>query len=63
MHNGMYNFKNGSRVVGKNNGNVWGKATYRKEGDNIFNWDVRVDINCVRRGKNDFTMCFLLCSD
>jgi len=28
--------KNGSRVLGKNNGNIWGKATYRKESGNIF---------------------------
>jgi hypothetical protein len=33
---GCINLKNGSTVVGKNSGNIWGKATYRKESDNIF---------------------------
>jgi len=33
---GCITFKNGSRVVGKNNENIWGKATYRKESGNIF---------------------------
>ena len=33
---GCITLKNGSRLVGKNNGNIWMKATCKKESGNIF---------------------------